>query len=101
VGYTKPDLVTFHKAHPEDESGFPWAHHCDHLPLLCLLDGDNLMTPFQCNLCIFWTLQGLNPGPQNQFLMQCIWQASLDAIWGRETATVSAICTPFGKPFTY
>jgi hypothetical protein len=52
--------------------------------------GDNLLTPFQCDLCICRNLTGRNPGPHDHLLMECIRQINLDALWGRETATVTS-----------
>jgi len=53
-------------------------------------DGDHLVTPFQCDLCVFRNLKGRNPGAQDALLLACIRQANLDALWGREAATVSS-----------
>lgn len=88
--YTRPALVTFHQALPQDEAGFHWAAAKDKDRHLHARDGDHLVTPFQCDLCVFRNLQGENPGPHDDMVMACIRQANLDACWGRETATVSS-----------
>jgi hypothetical protein len=53
-------------------------------------DGDHLITPFQCDLCVFCTLIKCNPTPQDSLLSSCIHQVNLDALWGQEAATVQA-----------
>jgi hypothetical protein len=57
---------------------------------MCAREGDHLVTPFQCDLCVFCNLQGRNTGRHDDMVMACIRQANLDACWGRETATVSS-----------
>jgi hypothetical protein len=60
-------------------------------------NGDNLVTHFQCDLCVFHnlTIQDLIPNKLgNDLLMCCICWANLDACWRRERLTVSA--TPRG-----
>jgi len=53
-------------------------------------DGDNLITPFQCDSCVFRNLKGRNPSSKDDFLLACIHQVNLDALWRRDTATVGA-----------
>jgi hypothetical protein len=91
--YTAPPNNLFHHAQPSNESGFHWRSNKDKDRHLFAWDGDNLITPFQCDLCVFWNLKGRNPTTQDDFLMACIRQVSLDALWGRESATVeSTLC---------
>jgi hypothetical protein len=54
-------------------------------------EGGHLLTPFQCNLCMFRNLQGRDPlkaYAKDDLLLCCIRRANLDAVWGRETHTV-------------
>ena len=54
---------------------------------------DHLMTPFQCNWCLFWNLRGHFPNPSSQRdnrLMMCVWWAILDAFWSSKALTVRA-----------
>jgi hypothetical protein len=53
-------------------------------------DGDHLLTPFQCDLCIFRNLKHRSQGEGDPLLMACIRQVNLDALWGRESATVDS-----------
>jgi hypothetical protein len=53
-------------------------------------DGDHLITPFQCDLCIFRNLMNHNPLPNDTLLLACIRQVNLDALWGREPSTVDS-----------
>mmetsp|Transcript_9798 Transcript_9798/g.14169 ORF Transcript_9798/g.14169 Transcript_9798/m.14169 type:complete len:206 (-) Transcript_9798:1096-1713(-) len=51
------------------------------------------MTSFQCDLCVFRNLTGRNPiehSPRDRLLQCCIRRCNLDALWGRERATVDA-----------
>ncbi len=49
-----------------------------------------MVTPFQCDTCVFHNLHGRNPGVQDLLVMECIRQMNLDALWGRESATVES-----------
>jgi hypothetical protein len=53
-------------------------------------DGDHLLVPFECDLCIFQKLQGRNPvltNPQDSLLIACIRRANLDLFWNRAKGT--------------
>jgi hypothetical protein len=54
-------------------------------------NGDDLMTPFECDYCIFRKLYGRNPveaGGADNYPMACIRRINLDACWSRATSTV-------------
>jgi len=54
-------------------------------------DGDSLITPFECDRCIFIKLRGSLPNtevPSDQLLTACIRRMNLDLFWSRETSTV-------------
>ena len=55
-------------------------------------DGDHLMVPFNCDLCVYRKLKGgLSPKPesiQDELLLACIRRVNLDAFWSRATSTV-------------
>lgn len=56
-------------------------------------DGDHLITPFQCDYCLFVMLTSRAPlqlNRQDALLQCCIRRANLDAFWGRESSTVLA-----------
>lgn len=80
----------FPRSLPQDEGGFVWARDEDLQRHLHARDGDHLLTPFQCDLCVFRNLKGRNPGAHDTFLLATIRQVNLDALWGRESATVAA-----------
>jgi hypothetical protein len=53
-------------------------------------DGDHLMIPFECDLCVFRKLKGRNPIPtshEDKLLSACIRRANLDAFWSRAKST--------------
>jgi hypothetical protein len=55
-------------------------------------NGDNLITHFQCDLCVFRNIQRRDPveaKPTDDLLLACIRRANLDALWSREKSTVS------------
>ena len=56
-------------------------------------DGDHLMSPFECDTCIFWKLTGKEPNPENtmkdRMLLACIRRVNLDAFWSRMSSTVT------------
>lgn len=55
-------------------------------------NGDNLITPFQCDLCHFRNLKDRDPDeliPADQWTLKCIRRANLDALWATEPPTVA------------
>jgi len=79
--YTAPQGVTFHGHQPVDEEGYHWGkaggdkhHHQEGMVTTWL--------PPQCILCIFRILTVRNPGPHDNFLLDCIRQVNLDALAG-------------------
>ncbi len=78
---------------PTDEAGCGWGSTDDHTRYHCARNGDHLLTPFQCDLCVFRNLQHRNPiadSFQDITLLCCIRRANLDSLWGRETLTVKS-----------
>jgi len=59
----------------------------------CARDGDNLMVPFQCDICHFRNIQKRNPNPlkyaKDALALSCIRRANLDSVWSREPSTVT------------
>jgi hypothetical protein len=56
-------------------------------------DGDHLLVPFECDLCIFRKLKRRNPlpaNPQDDLMLACIRRANLDSFWSRAKSTVLA-----------
>jgi hypothetical protein len=53
---------------------------------------DNFMCPFQCDLCHFRNIKGLDPShdsEKDKSLLVAIRRANLDAFWGRASSTVA------------
>ena len=89
---------------PLDNHEFPIARPMDEDGNICVVEEDkdrfvvahkvdNLVTPFQCDLCYFRNLMGRDPVmelPQDLRLLKLIRRANLDAIWSREPGTVNA-----------
>jgi len=54
--------------------------------------GDQFLCTFQCDLCVFRTLQRRDPiasSSADDFMLECIRRVNLDALWAREPGTVS------------
>jgi hypothetical protein len=76
-----------------DDEGFDQTLGGDEKRFRVGRNGDNLMCPFQCDLCHFRNIQKRDYRPtdaQDKLLLQCIRRASLDAFWAREPSTVRA-----------
>ena len=61
------------------------------LDLMEARDGDHIMTPFECDKCIYRKLKGRDPIPlsnQDSLLMLMIRRMNLDAFWSRARGTV-------------
>lgn len=89
--YTPLDNGEFPIAKPIDEGGFEVNESDDDLRFLRARDGDNLVTPFQCDLCHFRNLMNRDPIPrlaQDVRVLKLIRRANLDALWSREPSTV-------------
>jgi hypothetical protein len=56
-------------------------------------DGDHLLVPFECDLCVFRKLRRHKPSSaseHDQLLLACIRGVALDAFWSRATSTLLA-----------
>ncbi len=76
-----------------DEDGYNWQTPDQEDVSLRARNGDHLVVPFQCDLCVFRNLTRWNSflqEPQDALLLCCIRRINLDSVWGRESATVSA-----------
>ena len=59
--------------------------------------------PFECDLCHFWNMNKRDPvpgHPKDKYTLLCIRRANLDAMWSRETSTVSANLTRLRRDYT-
>ena len=67
-------------------------HHRNRMDFLRARNGDHLLIPFECTLCVFRKLTKRNPSavnPQDVLLQDCITRAILDAFWSRSSGTVT------------
>ena len=55
-------------------------------------NGDHLLIPFQCEICHYRNLKGMDPTgtKADGILLRTIRRANLGAFWSREPGTVSA-----------
>jgi hypothetical protein len=78
---------------PVDEDGFENIVAGDEDRFKRGRNGNNLMTPFQCDKCQFINMQKMNPSltsQKDQYLMKLIRRANLDACWAREPSLVAS-----------
>jgi hypothetical protein len=90
--YVPLDDKEFPIAKPMDEDGVEVVDPEDKKRYVVGHAGDNLVTPFQCDLCHFRNLMKRDPVqnlPQDIRIMKLIRRANLDAFWSREPTTVS------------
>jgi len=84
--YTSHPADKFHIQLPTDEEGFSWLlNDEDHFSQA--RNSDHLMTPFQCDWCLFRLDTGRIPrstSRHDEFLMCVLRRCNLDAFWGRE-----------------
>jgi hypothetical protein len=77
-----------------DEDGYvQFAEEDDRLHFREARDGDHLMTPFQCDWCLFRIVTGRLPrisSREDEWLFCILRRCNLDALWGRERSTVLA-----------
>ncbi len=80
-------------AKPQEEAGEEIEDEEDKNRFMLGRNGDNLVTPFQCDQCHFHNLMKRDPVPgvaQDVRLLKLIRRASLDALWSREPTTISS-----------
>ena len=68
--------------------------HRDPCAFLKGRNGDHLHVPFECDLCIFRKLKGVNPSTsrsEDSLLLDCIRRINLDSFWSRSESTVNAL----------
>ena len=96
--YTSNDYIRFHvRAKPgldeeEDRVKSAWVAVSFQNEYLVARDGDHLITPFECDLCIFIKLKGRYPITQSESdkkLASCIRRVNLDSFWSRAPTTVA------------
>jgi hypothetical protein len=91
--YKALDDNEFPIARPVDEDGAGVGAEEDDYRYLHARDGDNLVTPFQCDTCHFRNIMERDPInglPQDMRVLKLIRRANLDAFWSREPRTVRA-----------
>jgi hypothetical protein len=89
------DNGEFPIARPQDEAGeYMVQDEEDAQRFLQARDGDNLVTPFQCDHCHFMNIMKREPLDElasDVRLMKCIRRVNLDAFWSREPGTVRGV----------
>jgi hypothetical protein len=94
--YTPLDNNEFPIARPVNEDGLITEEITDSKRYCEARNGDNLVTPFQEDLCHFKNLMNRNPNEslaQDLRIMKCIQRANLDALWSSEPRLVARTLT--------
>ena len=76
----------------EDEGRFEevWGNAWEASQYLRARNGHHLLTPFECDFCVFLKLKGRFPiehSQEDMHLFACIRRANLDAFWARSSST--------------
>ena len=96
--YSSSSDISFHifqiQKDEEDEERFDrvWRRKWEDQKYHHARNGDHLMTPFECDLCIFIKLKHRYPvasSAVDRRLITCIRRINLDAFWARATSTVA------------
>jgi hypothetical protein len=76
----------FYINEPEDEDGFVWTKKGDEKRFWVARNGDNLISHFQCDLCVFRNIHRLDPLEchADELALCCLRRANLDSLWSRE-----------------
>jgi hypothetical protein len=78
-----------------------WSHtKADSSRFMKARRGDSLMTPFECDLCVFRKLRKREPDatkPIDVYLQAGIRRILLDALWSKETTTVSGTASKIAE----
>jgi hypothetical protein len=85
--YTPLDDGDFPVAKPVDQDGVAYGEGEDDTRFMKGRDGDNLIPPFQCDLCHFRNLLSRDPVEnlaQDVRLKKLIQCANLNALWARD-----------------
>jgi hypothetical protein len=88
-----PSTSPFPVKKAADDKGFDQMLGGDEKIFKVRRNGNNLMCPFQCDLCHCRSIQKWDyraTDAKDRLLLQCIRRASLDAFWARESSTVQA-----------
>jgi hypothetical protein len=75
-----------------DDDGFKIERAGDDIRFLQARAGDNLLTPFQCDLCHFRNIMKRDPVKDHwadREILEYVRRANLDAFWARESNTVN------------
>ena len=94
--YKALDANEFPVARLVDEEGVDVSSPEDETRYLQARNGDNFVTPFQCDLCHFRNAMQRDPVGtllQDIRLLKTIQRANLDALWSREPSTVRSTLT--------
>ena len=89
--YQKGESDNFHiNQRVDDEGNLVVESNLDQERYIKGIDGSHLVTPFQCDLCIFRNLYKRNPRPVtlDRESLAVIRRLNLDSIWSREPSTI-------------
>jgi hypothetical protein len=79
-------MLLYFTYEPEDDDGCVWFKKGDKLRFKVARNGDNLITHFHCELCVFRNchLEDPNDSVSDSLTLCAYRRANLDASWSRE-----------------
>ena len=97
--YKSPDNIPFPRVEVLDEDGLPLPNR-DKLVFMEARPGDTMMTPFQCEFCLFQNIKGrdaLENVTRDSYMLGILCRANLDAFWARQRSTVARTVTELNR----
>ena len=91
--------MSFPKVEVLDEDGLPLPNR-DKLMFMEARAGDTLMTPFQCEFCLFQNIKGrdaIENVTRDKYMLGILRRANLDAFWARQRSTVARTVTELNR----
>ena len=97
--YKSPENMPFPRVEVLDEDGLPLPNK-DKCMFMEARSGDTLMTPFQCEFCLFQNIKGrdaIEKVTRDGYMLGILRRANLDAFWARQRSTVARTVTELNR----
>ena len=97
--YKSPSAIAFAKVEVLDDDGLPLPNR-DKDMFMTARAGDTMMTPFQCEFCLFQNIKGrdaLEKVSRDAYMLALLRRANLDAFWARQRTTVERMVTELNR----
>ena len=88
--------MAFPRVEVVDEDGLPLPNR-DKLMFMEARPGDTMITPFQCEFCLFQNITALENVTRDGYMLGILSRANLDAFWARQRSTVARTVTELNR----